>query len=533
MVRRRRFLAGLGAAGAGVGPAVRAASSARVDVPARVGSAGPADGAAVDRAAADPTIDQHTTVGHQWDDDAFRFEFSYSLPDTLVELRIEFTELGWLDATVEDSTNLERDGETLVWDGGPDPAATVRHEVDDSGFREDPQGYTSGESAMSPTVTTYLRWRYRDESPEVVRTRSFDGEGFLTRTWTLAGAHDLHERTVAGRPLRVVAPTETDPEPGAVLDVFEAGEHRLVGRLETDHVTAFVLPAGRLGVAGWTARDSMALDERAAAVDVIDNVPAHEYCHVLFGVYGGEETYWLREGVAEYFGHLLSLNAGVGSFREFRSTVTTKEEYVDAVLADHEAVIDSRADYEKGAHVLAALDAEIRSRSGGDGMLLDVVTTDSHDLSTHGGFADAVVEAGDDAGLRDWLDRYVRSSDLPEIPGDRDRFELPWQGDEPTPTATATPSPTSTPTPSPTRTPRPTDSPTPSPTARDDADTSGTEEDEESGGLGAPDETEEPGASVPTPGFGLPAAVGGGLLAALLARRRDGDQERAGIPEEV
>lgn len=507
MLRRRRFLTIAGGLGAGPATGTAAGLSA-------AGSAG--------------VIKEATTVRYADSSERFRFEYEYALPDQVTELRIEFAALEWPGTSLVETRNLDRDGTEFAWDGGAAPSVRIAHGVTDTEYGERPYGYASGRGAMAPTVTSYLRWSYRGSRPAVTRSRTFDGTGYAGETWSYAGEHDRHERTASGTPLRVVVPAEVDPDVDAVgmLDVLAAGENRLESRLGHDHVTAFVVPAERTGVAGRTVRSSMLVADSDARVERIENVPAHEYAHVLFGVFGDGEMYWLREGSAEYYGYLLSLNAGIGTFRSFLRAVRT-DEYADAVLADADAVSRSRADYQKGAHVLAALDAEIRARSDGTRTLLAVLTSEDHDLATVDGFADAVVEAAGDPSLRAWLDRYVRTSALPDVPESRPYYWLRWRGTDPSPTpsptaSTSTPTASPSPSPTPTSTPSPTSTPTPTPApsaTEPPADaTDATEGDE----LRPADPTESDPIGVTSPGFGIPTAVGGGLIAYLLARGDEG-----------
>jgi hypothetical protein len=464
MVTRRRFL---GAVSAGCTLAAVGTGSTRARQAGRDGAH--ADGA--DRDGADDAIVEETTVSYDTGATEFSFEFDYDLPASVEELTVRIRALKRSAVSVAETDNVDREGDTdFVWDGGADPRIVVERAVSGSTYTKGDLGYVAGDAALAPTVTTAFGFSYSgSEQPGRQRSVSFSGRGAAGTGFTYAGRHDATTRTVDGVPLQVVFPEEVDAgdvDETSMLDLFEHGEKNVRARVTYDRVDAFVVPSKRRGdlSVGLATRSSVLVDEASTDVDRIGNVPAHEYCHVLFGSFGDGEMYWLSEASAEYYGYLLSLDDDRSTFEEFLDAARV-ERYGDEVLVDTETMKQTSADYDKGAHVLAALDAEIRDRSD-DGTLLDVLATDDGDLSKYGDFESAVVDAADDDAMTDWLDDYVRSSGLPSIPERRNAFTL---GEDvttptPTPTPTATPTPTPTPSPTPTLTPAPTPTLTATPT---------------------------------------------------------------------
>jgi hypothetical protein len=110
------------------------------------------------------------------------------------------------------------------------------------------------------------------------------------------------------------------------------------------------------------------------------------------------------------------------------------------VRPDGRAVGDAQADahaaevvpYAKGARVLAALDVEIRTRSGGEATLQDVMAgLNAHEGTvTHDAF-ERYVSAAAGEPMGDWLDRYVRGPAAPQVPEDRSLYRV--VGDPPEP----------------------------------------------------------------------------------------------------
>ncbi len=427
---------------------------------------------------ADDFIEVARTVRFEPGESAFVTELEYDLPPQLTRLEMTVRSLSRDGASLRRSESFERESETeFNWEGDSSPTLAVAVEMRGQNYREgDFPGYVTttadgATEALGPQVVPDHQWSW-EGNPDVVDTRvdtTFDGDGFAGTYFAFAGPHRVETRDLQTGPQSVVVSERVahTPDVEDILDGFGVGSRILEPRLTVSGTNAFVLPEtnwDRGPPANVLYQDVALFGEEATAVDGISNVPMHEYVHTLYGVFGTGDVYWLKEGTAEYFGYLVSVHAGVGSFGEFRSTLET-EEHADIVLADIGPDSATNADYLKGAHVLGALDTEIRERSGGERTLTSVLGTADPDLTTYDGFVEAVVTATDDS-TADWLDRYVRSAALPSLPRDRDRYALgPYDGEDldrptPTPTETPTPTPTETPTPTPTRTPGDTVTPT-------------------------------------------------------------------------
>lgn len=398
------------------------------------------------------TLRETGTVSYEPEAGRFVYEFDYEIPSQITRLTIEFFELRFPDVSTVETSNVSRDGEmAFVWTGGDTPHLTIAQNVDGPTLSAGTSGgYATDDSALASRLRSRLPFRYRGSSPSRSRSLILRGEGFVGSGYVYSGPHESYTRTVDGSQLAIVVPAEVSSpiRHGTMLDVYELGERTITPRLPHDRITTFVVPSRRGGnyTPGFAARTSIVLNEDVAALDTVRSVAPHEYIHTLFGVFGNDEMYWLREATAEYYGYVLSLNAGLGTFEEFLDAVRT-DRFATAVLTDRESMGRTNADYHKGAHVLAALDATIRERTAGTATLLDVLTTTDHDLSSYEGFSDAVVQAAGDPSIADWLDEYVRSSALPNVPPERRYYVLGDRSPEsirtatPTPTRTATESP--------------------------------------------------------------------------------------------
>ncbi|UTF54818.1 hypothetical protein [Natronosalvus rutilus] len=371
-----------------------------------------------------------TENGHvRYEADAGRFvyEFEYDIPDTIAELTITIGKLEWGEASVRETRGVSReDATSFRWDGKTTPRLIIETRPDGMTLPDGVPGtYAVGDVAFEPRLRPSLPFRYSGEAPRQRRTLSIEGEGFVGDGFVYAGPAETYTRSAAGTEMTIVVPegVERSVPHEELLDAYAFAESAIAPRIPRDRMAVFVVPRLWGGPGGYAIRNDVVMHATVARITDIESVATHEYVHTLFGVFGGGDMYWLKEAIAEYYGYLVALNVGAGTFDAFLEAVTTDRSR-DAVLADAELVQRTMADYDKGAHVLAALDAEIQRVSDGAATLNDVFTTDEFDLSTFAGFEAAVVEASGSSSLSSWLDRYVRSESLPEIPPDPQYFVL-------------------------------------------------------------------------------------------------------------
>ena len=136
----------------------------------------------------------------------------------------------------------------------------------------------------------------------------------------------------------------------------------------------------------------------------------HEFTHTQQEYDPTADSEWSIEGGADYLGALLALRQGEIQYDEFRNRLAVGNTH-DVSLADSDTWEGTRANYELGALVLAALDREMRDGSGSYEALLQAKNGKER-------VSDAEFEAlaGDVAGtdLSEFFDTHVRSPP-PEI----------------------------------------------------------------------------------------------------------------------
>lgn len=369
---------------------------------------------------------------------------SYGLPESVTRLN---TTLPAVDdgATVVGTEGFRRRGTTFVWDGETaDPSVRLRIDLPTDRFAGDARGVDTGDWAFAHLPRPCggcVRWWYRGESP-TFRTRSaVAGEGAAFDGMAYLGPYTNVTRETDTERLHLVVPDAAAPRatPERILDVAAASGRQLTAGFEHDRVGIFVFPTRNVTTdrAGQAVGHSFWVrDDRST--DYIGHTWTHEYAHTRFGHFGDEggdgSSAWLTEALAEYYGALLSLNQGAGSYDLFRRTLTA--DFYDSddrsvVLSDRSTWHSDRDPYRKGAHVLAALDAEVRQRTGGERTLQDVL--DRRDeyggLDRYEEFRRAVVGVTDDPALGDWLDRYVTTDALPPMPDDPTLYTMAEDAD--------------------------------------------------------------------------------------------------------
>ncbi|QIB74098.1 hypothetical protein GL213_09275 [Halogeometricum borinquense] len=376
--------------------------------------------------AADTTIDETQTVERDGTD--VRLTLTYDIPDSVTELTVEVPALSGGDYDVSRTEHVERLNQTrFKWTGGPDPVIVLTAHISDPPIERVQSVVGADDWAFAALPQTGLSWRYRGDSVSATFDTAVNGEGYASETYAYLGPHRLASRTTDGPTVTVVAaPNTTSPEAmNETADHLQTLATEFDTGFQYDEVVTFIPPKSAFGpsnLAGRAVKHTILLRPRSVGTDTVGNVVAHEYVHTRLGAFFGSAE-WLREGSAQYYGALLSVNAGVGSFEEFHSYVTT-DEYADSgvVLRDTETWNSKFVPYQKGAHVLAALDAEIRVRTDGQQTLRDVFEKRSEEgygeLHDHEDFRRAVVDVTGDGSMADWVDTYVGTNATPSVPDD-------------------------------------------------------------------------------------------------------------------
>ncbi len=422
--------------------------------------------------ATDGPIAERVTVGPAGDE-TVEARIAYDLPPGVNELVVTVRALERGDARLVALEGFERRAEGLAWTGGADPA--VRIALDGTASPSAGTGVVTGDGwALLARPATSFSYRYQGPTPTVERSLAVAGRGYAADGLAYVGPVERTTVTAGGeRATLVVGAAANVSTVTPALSFLRTAPGRFDLGVRRDRLTAFVLPAGESAtgrhVTGVTVETAFWVRPEAVAFERTGTAFTHEYVHTRLGRQGNGSAAWLTEGIAEYVGRLAALNAGAGSYEGFRRGLRA-DRYAPnrtaVVLAEPTTWRATLADYRKGAHVLAALDAEIRRRT--DRTLVGVIAARPGPYADHAAFREAVVAETGAPALGDWIDRYVAGEALPPPPteprhavlgggldpdGDgvtsarevaRDRHPFVAGPGTPTPTATATATPAAT-----------------------------------------------------------------------------------------
>ncbi|WP_251342852.1 hypothetical protein [Haloplanus halophilus] len=372
-----------------------------------------------------PTLDERIVASRNAEPGSVTLTFAYRVPASVTGLRVIVPVLSIPGITVAGTDGFERTESTRFrWDAETErPSVSLRLAVGDelgSGVR----GVERGDWALVSQPNTRVQVR-ANERP--IRTTSFGvaaaEPGYASSHLAYLGPHDVRNVTAADERATFVLGAEGADPTRATAFLRTANEHFDFG-VRRDRITVFVLPVGddaTTGVDAATVDTAFWVGQSGLRMNHTGAVFAHEYVHTRLGTVGADDAAWLTEASAEYYGHLFALNDGVGGYESFRSGLRATEYAPDrraVVLTDPETWTGTTAHYDKGAHVLAALDAEIRRRTGGERTLRDVFAGRSEPFRDYRAFRAAVVRVSGDDSLGPWLDRYATTNALPPLPED-------------------------------------------------------------------------------------------------------------------
>jgi hypothetical protein len=349
--------------------------------------------------------------------------FAYEIPSAVTGLRVAVPVVGLDGITVDEMNGFERtERGYFLWDGETEqPTVSIRMAVTDS-IDSGVRGIERDDWALVSEPQTRVQVR-TDAQP--LQTTSFevadDESGYARSHLAYLGPHERRNVTVADeRATFVLASEDADPE-RAIAFLRTANEHFDLG-VQREAITVFVLPlsaqetenieAATVDTAFWVGGTGLRFDATGA-------VFAHEYVHTRLGPVGRNDAAWLTEASAEYYGRLFAVNDGVGTYDSFVEGLRATEYAPDeraVVLTDPETWRGTQAHYDKGAHVLAALDAEIQRRTDGERSLRDVFSGRTEPFQDYQAFRAAVIEVTGDDDIGPWLDRYATTDDLPPLP---------------------------------------------------------------------------------------------------------------------
>jgi len=363
---------------------------------------------------------------------------TYDVPRSVTGLEADPGSRNSDQVTVTNTTGFVETSEDGRWRWEEDesavatPSLRMRYAVNDSGEVFDGLNYVdTGEWALFDPPRPVLDG-YRSSQGESAFSREItvaDGEsGYATPGMVYLGRYERTNGTRHGQEFVVVAPAAAAPvNASAVLDHLGAANRLYDVPGRDERVVAFVGP--RPLREGGVESSAKGFDRRRVdSIWVSSDSPAdsntyvHEYIHTRQEFATTDRMSWITEAQASYYDELLPLYRGTATYQEFHTAVSTPENATRRLAPENRTADTLLADYSKGARVLAALDAKIRTASGRNRSLAHVFRR----LNRHDGrvsyaeFRDVVAAV---AGQRfdGWLDRHLTTTDAPAVPFNQSR----------------------------------------------------------------------------------------------------------------
>ena len=358
---------------------------------------------------------------------------TYDVPESVTGLEVNPAARNSSRVTITDVTGFVEGPEGDRWRWGRDesaveaPSVRMRYAVNESSDVFDGLNYVdTGAWALFDPPRPVLNG-YRSSEGQATFDRTVvvaDGEsGYATPGMVYLGQYRQTSGTEQGQEFVVVTPAAaTRMNTSTVLDTLGATNRLYDVPGRDERVVVFAAPSP-LREGGVRASPNGVNRSRVDSIWVSAESPTdsstyvHEYIHTRQEFETTDQMSWIVEAQASYYDELLPLYRGSITYREFHAAVSTTENATRR-LAPENRIADTRiADYSKGARVLAALDAKIRTASGRTGSLTDVFRRmNRHD--GHVSYADfkTIVAAVSGRQFDGWLDRHLTTTAAPAVP---------------------------------------------------------------------------------------------------------------------
>jgi hypothetical protein len=322
-------------------------------------------------------------------------------------------------AAVVEATGFERtasDRRTrLTWTGAEPARVVLAVGVPRGGAADGPAGRESvatAEWAFAPVPFVELQrandgeiersWPLTERAGYLAGARGVYGDRY-----GLAGPAETVTRSANGRQVAVVVPAVASPgeDPEAIADALAAAARQFDVGDRDEAVLAYAVPGVRRGGESVPARDEFWANADSR-LDTPENVWLHEYVHTRQSFRLAADMDWFREASAEYYAARLSHELGHVDRAAFRRHVAGDPSR--ATLTDRSTWETDAVPHDKGARVLAVLDAKIRAETNGHRSLEDAFRRLNRrdDPVTYAVFAQTVAEVAGTP-MDAWLDRHV------------------------------------------------------------------------------------------------------------------------------
>lgn len=338
--------------------------------------------------------------------------YSYHVGDDIAGLEVTLSEA--VEPTDLDGFEATEDPRTYRWDEQTaEPTIETRYAVNRSSA-EGPEAVDTGDWTMiaSPNErSTRIGYTVqRGTEVTVDRVTTVAGEGYAGETMVYLGPHE-RRGTDDGTIDLVVSDFAAIDDREETLRTVEVALEQSTATLESgvdEQLTVYVVGAP-LRSGGLAISSDVWVSDRTLPPEL---TVWHEFVHTQQRYDWAEGSEWTVEGGADYLAALLALEQGEIQYSEFQQRLARGGDYEDVTLADPDTWAGTRANYQLGALVLAALDRELRATGGTYEELLRA--KNDHDGQVSGAAFETLAAEVAGTDLSGFVEEYVRSPP-PEI----------------------------------------------------------------------------------------------------------------------
>lgn len=358
-----------------------------------------------------------------------RFSLEYAIGDAVVDLDVTLPQT----ISIERPVGFQGSGTQWAWDGTTaSPSLTGSYRTA-SETAAGAMYVDAGDWAVVKAPSRAASWRYRGTGDvEVVQHARVDGPGIASPDGAIAflGEHERFHHEGAGQrfTLAVPAAAELAEPPERIFAAVDHAARMLDVGGYRDEVLLIAAPgaAARWGPLGTQSGDSGFWSLDRCRLDRPNTTWVHEYVHTRQAPTLETSMDWFTEGTACYYATVCSIQREDISFDAGRRFLATDSDR-RAVLTEPGTWSSPQTKYTKGRRAVAALDCELRRRTGGEADLRTVwrELNASYETAGYDEFTAALETAvPDPAGVVAWADRYIAGDGVPAVPSEPAAFGL-------------------------------------------------------------------------------------------------------------
>jgi hypothetical protein len=253
-----------------------------------------------------------------------------------------------------------------------------------------------------------------------VASLTADGDRTFTgANYVYVGNHSTENRTFNGQRATVVVPSNQTQsvDTNRVLNRLGEASRRLNVGYRDQKLNVFVPtdPIREGGFALFSPDTSIPNDLWVHADSTNSSIVFSEYVHTRQAFDTDEEMDWIVEAMDGYYSAALAREVGLEGSNFTDEVRADAREWEDTDLTD--PTHNFSADYDKGARVLASVDAYIRRVTDGERTLEHVwARMNAHDSTVDYEAFTRIVERVAGQSFDPWLERSLETADLPRVP---------------------------------------------------------------------------------------------------------------------